>query len=649
MKGIGSRIACNGEESTIAPHALDHVPIDPFQSLEFTADPRQQKSLACTAAQKTPRDIAGELMTLQKLFVDAHEREVRELQKLLTSNAVYMSIAERIEDEAAHDPCDKQQRRTVAGSPRLTDEKHAEVQPALPLILGQDADADERTDTNSSRPRSESPSAAGADGRAEVVRSSANSRNSGGLRKWLSDSLAQLRPKTNAFTARVSNGEATSKSDWAKSSMANGKARQSQADRSLNEIISTIDPGHGRKLSMSPSPFKAGGMAFTDYMNGLCENVYFDLVCGFVIVSNAMFMAYEAEHALTEPVGTPYSQPAIILGKTFTLFFVLELVLRMCGGLHKFFCTCNAWNYFDFFIVTLSVADEFILATASLSNARMVRLLRLTRTLKILRMIRIVRIVNALRTLVNSLMGTIRQVFWAFVLIACPIFVFSVNFGELVGQARDAGTEFSHPELLRTYWGSVPLCMYTLFMSVTGGISWWEAALPLGDLGWAVVLAFLFYVASIQWVVLNVITGCFCESAAEAARKDVSLAVQAFRSDRDRFLHQCKAIFRCIDLDSNGLVQPEEMRQYLDSEPARALFSAMEIDIEDAYGIFELLDEDGSDSIDLEEFMWGCMQLRGGAKALAIAKLQCQTTQIFQTLLTIEEALMRNQRKAATH
>eukprot|EP00929_Paragymnodinium_shiwhaense_P004011 TRINITY_DN10471_c1_g2_i1.p1 TRINITY_DN10471_c1_g2~~TRINITY_DN10471_c1_g2_i1.p1 ORF type:complete len:510 (-),score=75.43 TRINITY_DN10471_c1_g2_i1:327-1856(-) len=434
----------------------------------------------------------------------------------------------------------------------------------------------------------------------------------------------------------INHSKPSSYSDWEQPPATKGATRASHSDRSLSAMLGAIDPHHATKRLFGGAKPGAGcAICFADFMHKLTEHIYFDIVFGICIILNAMFMAYEAEHALTAPAGAALPRAAEVLGKCFTGAFVLELILRMCGGLHRFFFTYNAWNYFDFCIVSLSVVDEFIEATASLSNTRMLRLLRLTRTVKVLRMVRIVRVVSALRTLVNSLVGTMRQVIWAFCLIACLIFVFAVNFGQLVGHARAQDVELGDDHALITYWGTVTRCMYTLFMTVTGGISWRDAALPLEDLGPAVVIGFLLYVALIQWVVLNVITGCFCESASEAARKDVSLAIQAYRADRDRFLHHCKTIFRSIDIDCSGLVRGREMRRYLDSEPARALFSALEIDVEDAYGLFELLDKDGSNGIDVEEFMRGCMQIRGGAKALGIAQIQCQNKHMTKMLETL--------------
>eukprot|EP00929_Paragymnodinium_shiwhaense_P080428 TRINITY_DN41943_c0_g2_i4.p1 TRINITY_DN41943_c0_g2~~TRINITY_DN41943_c0_g2_i4.p1 ORF type:complete len:104 (+),score=27.58 TRINITY_DN41943_c0_g2_i4:168-479(+) len=63
------------------------------------------------------------------------------------------------------------------------------------------------------------------------------------------------------------------------------------------------------------------------------------------------------------------------------------------------------------------------------------------------------------------------------------------------------------------------------------------------------------------------------------------------------------------------------MKPFLEQEPARALFGALDLDIGDVRDLFEVLDEDGTRFIDLEEFVFGCLRLRGAAKALDVAKL----------------------------
>eukprot|EP00929_Paragymnodinium_shiwhaense_P033755 TRINITY_DN18481_c0_g1_i1.p1 TRINITY_DN18481_c0_g1~~TRINITY_DN18481_c0_g1_i1.p1 ORF type:complete len:231 (+),score=21.91 TRINITY_DN18481_c0_g1_i1:324-1016(+) len=213
--------------------------------------------------------------------------------------------------------------------------------------------------------------------------------------------------------------------------------------------------------------------------------------------------------------------------------------------------------------------------------------------------------------------------------------MFAVIFGQVIGQARELDPAIMDRSAVALYWSSLWRCTYTLFLSITGGVSWVEVAQPLEDLGPAVLFGFLFYVALIQWVVLNVITGTFCESAAEAARKDVTLAVHAHRSDRDHFLQRLQAIFDSIDMNRSGKLEAHELQAYLDSEPAHALFATLDLDVMDVQGLIEVLDDHGDEKIDLEEFLLGCLRLRGSARAIDIAKLEHRARQMNQKLNTL--------------
>eukprot|EP00929_Paragymnodinium_shiwhaense_P104714 TRINITY_DN69363_c0_g1_i6.p1 TRINITY_DN69363_c0_g1~~TRINITY_DN69363_c0_g1_i6.p1 ORF type:complete len:651 (+),score=109.86 TRINITY_DN69363_c0_g1_i6:69-2021(+) len=607
---------------------------NPFKPFAFAVRPCFHDSpLRCDPSSSTPRIIAKELMLLQQQFIEAHEQQVQGLQRelLLASDAGLSGLASMgtmpqslIQENAQRseylrrDACGEKEAPSSCHffqSPEPSSTYLKELDRKDPVLHATEAvylQLDEEQLRSGGEPEAE-----------EAV---------------TAREMKQPEEK-NATVAEVSEPQPTKDvsqghllCSWQEEALEKGKARKTcNMDSGLQDQLRKIDTSQHYEHTRR-------GLSLVDRVHGITEHIYFDLSCGLVIVLNAVFMAYETEYALTEPAGAPSQPWMLVVGKTFSLFFVFELLLRMCGGVLRFFCTCNVWNYFDFFLVFLSVLEE-VLQFASLSNARMIRLLRLTRTVKVFRMVRIVRLVSALRTLVNSLMGTIKQVIWAFFLIVCLMFIFGVIFGQVVSQARSNDPDVMQENGLQLHWGSVFRCMYTLYLSVSGGVSWIEAATPLESLGTGVFLGFIFYVALIQWVVLNVVTGCFCESASEAARKDVALAVAAHRSDRETFLQRCRAIFRSIDRDGSGQLEVDEMKPYLDSEPARALFAALDLDVGDVHELFDLLDEDGTAYIDLEEFMFGCLRLRGGAKALDIAKVQYQTTQISKKINALAAAL----------
>merc|ERR1712080_202432 len=52
-----------------------------------------------------------------------------------------------------------------------------------------------------------------------------------------------------------------------------------------------------------------------------------------------------------------------------------------------------------------------------------------------------------------------------------------------------------------------------------------------------------------------------------------------------------------------------------------AYLDSLDIDINDVWHFFMMVDRDGDCNIDLEEFMEGCIRLRGPAKSLDIAKM----------------------------
>eukprot|EP00929_Paragymnodinium_shiwhaense_P074660 TRINITY_DN38218_c0_g1_i1.p1 TRINITY_DN38218_c0_g1~~TRINITY_DN38218_c0_g1_i1.p1 ORF type:complete len:618 (+),score=103.50 TRINITY_DN38218_c0_g1_i1:98-1951(+) len=554
-----------------------------------------------------PMTMMQELKLLNENLVDAHQQQVQQVQKLLAfSRKIYNSKTPL--DTVIH--ADQHMPQGVINLP-LSGEGPVKNQNGVRIACSEEVVECSEDPHDDSRPSLTSAVNGVGDGQAPA-------------------------PAVVVAAARK-RSKMLSKSSWADQALSGAKSRKSTADTTLNEMMETINSGLQRSNTGLDNMSRQE--RFQLFMRDFANHVYCELFCAFIIVINAFWLAFETEQLLTRPVDQAAPAWMAKVGLGFTVFFTLELLMRMSGGLKLFFCTCCMWNYFDFFIVLVSIASAVMQASSTLSNTRMIRLLRLTRMVKVLRMVRIIRVFTALRTLLNSLFGTIKQVIWAFVLIIGLIFVFGVIFGQVVSAARHANAAIMDDEALAQYWGTLPRCMYTLYLSVSGGQSWEILAEPLIRLGAGIFLGFMLYVALIQWVVLNVITGCFCESAAAAARQDVSLSVQAYRSDRDQFLQRCKIIFRAVDQDDSGQIPVSEMKPYLDSEPARALFASLDLDVGDVHGLFDLIDEDGSEAVDLEEFMFGCMRLRGGAKALDIAKVQFEQKKILKVLSRLEENL----------
>lgn len=107
---------------------------------------------------------------------------------------------------------------------------------------------------------------------------------------------------------------------------------------------------------------------------------------------------------------------------------------------------------------------------------------------------------------------------------------------------------------------------------------------------------------------LNVVTGVFVESATKstAEEKDINLVnrLQAFL---------CAHGQNSLTWDYfKERLQDPEITLYLKS---------VDLDVSEAHGLFQLLDTDDSGIVEAEEFVMGCLRLRGVAKAVDLASL----------------------------
>eukprot|EP00929_Paragymnodinium_shiwhaense_P074714 TRINITY_DN38242_c0_g2_i1.p1 TRINITY_DN38242_c0_g2~~TRINITY_DN38242_c0_g2_i1.p1 ORF type:complete len:674 (+),score=102.42 TRINITY_DN38242_c0_g2_i1:97-2118(+) len=355
--------------------------------------------------------------------------------------------------------------------------------------------------------------------------------------------------------------------------------------------------------------------------------------CGFetffaiAIILNAGVMGIEAEAALR---GRGDAKIWSTISYVFTAMFVLEFTLRVLTN-SRFFCVFQdsdaAWNYFDLSMVVFSVL-ELVMTTlhtegdVSLRNLRLFRLVRITRLVRVLRIARLVRFIRALRTLIQSILVTLKQVFWAYFLLMTILYSFALIFAQAVcSYMAHHNVQVDLDEPLGEYWGTVPRCLFTLFMSISGGVSWHVAVRPLSVMHWGWVMVFVLYILFVTFAVLNVITGVFCESAIESARLDSVLVQHQFIENRELFIHKVKELFGCLDKDGSGTISYHEMEDHLTSEQAVQLFAMLDLQISEVWELFKLLDTDGTSTIDIDEFVIGCMRLRGGAKALDMAKL----------------------------
>merc|ERR1712151_182601 len=118
-----------------------------------------------------------------------------------------------------------------------------------------------------------------------------------------------------------------------------------------------------------------------------------------------------------------------------------------------------------------------------------------------------------------------------------------------------------------------------------------------------------------SFVMLNLITGIFFD-----------LTFSTIRDTKDRELvHQVKELFLQSDVDRSGKISFKEFQRQVHNPIFETYFKVIDLDPSEARGLFDLLDTDGDDEVEAQDFVMGCLRLRGPARAIDLATLTHDT------------------------
>ena len=211
----------------------------------------------------------------------------------------------------------------------------------------------------------------------------------------------------------------------------------------------------------------------------LRSNKFFEAMVIAIIVISALVIG-----AKTYDETTQVEQWLLYLDIAVTIFFLIEILIRMAAerSLLDFFK--KGWNVFDFLIVTASLIP--------MDDSEMVLLARL---LRIFRVLRLVSMIPELQMLLSALVKSVPRMGYV-VLLMFIIFYIYAAIGSFLFHNVDEGL-----------WGNISLAMLTLFQVATFE-SWATAVLyPAMDVypyAWIYFLTFIFLNA---FIFLNMMIG----------------------------------------------------------------------------------------------------------------------------------------------
>jgi len=130
---------------------------------------------------------------------------------------------------------------------------------------------------------------------------------------------------------------------------------------------------------------------------------------------------------------------------------------------------------------------------------------------------------------------------------------------------------------------------------------------------------------------LNLVTGIFVDSAQESINdsKDLDL------------VNRIHDLFLLTDVDNSGCITWDEFRGYVDQPQMVEYFKLLDLDpsVETARELWLLLDERQVNEISSEDFICGCLRLRGSARSIDMVTLMQDVSTNFHSMQVILQRL----------
>lgn len=368
----------------------------------------------------------------------------------------------------------------------------------------------------------------------------------------------------------------------------------------------------------------------------------FEALFAFLIVVNSALIGLEVEFSQkTYSAHNHWKVMFHVFNLFFAAVFFVELMMRLgAAGLQGFFASEQGvtWNIFDCFLVASSALEIAVEALQGddggvgstrdrLESIRLIRVVRICRLLRLLRLARLLHTVRALRVLVFSIFSTLKSLIWSMILLFMIIYAFSIIFTQTVSDYfMDTDTSPDHDHL-HDCWSTVGKSMLTLYLVVTNGMDWKELIGPLHRVDPHLVVILMVFISFTYFAVLNVVTGVFCQTAMENAQNDRDLMMQSLLSDREQFIEKVKQqfsdMFTVFDDEGKLGVSFREFESHINEPSVQAYLALLELNTSDAWSLFQLLgDENSAHTVDAEDFVDGCLRLKGSARSIDLALLR---------------------------
>jgi len=388
-----------------------------------------------------------------------------------------------------------------------------------------------------------------------------------------------------------------------------------------------------------------------DWLETFVDSKYFRIAICVLVVANACFVGVTTDMSMrtaldahskseNEDKDILSTDAVFYINIMFNIFFFIELVMRMVSQEGRFcFGPECFWNFFDMFVVVMSIIEVFLLVAGFSSNyIRVLRLAKVVRSVRMLRLARFLTIFNKLHAVSLAFARCRSMLVCAMLCLCLVVFVFAVFFTNAVADyVSDASSSDPHVADMHLFFGSLFMAMLTLFMAISGGLDWWSICQLLLPVGVVYVVVFLLFIAIMVLAVLNVINAIFVNDAVDATQHDLDLRSQAEMSENKVMLRRLIHIFQDMEKDRRDQVNLDAFVRYMESPEMRMQLSLLGLHFCDGVALFRFLDVDRTSSLTIDQFVMGCLRLKGEA---ILIDMDVEIKQARDMLMDIQHTLL---------
>merc|ERR1712048_1268895 len=113
---------------------------------------------------------------------------------------------------------------------------------------------------------------------------------------------------------------------------------------------------------------------------------------------------------------------------------------------------------------------------------------------------------------------------------------------------------------------------------------------------------------------------------------DSEMMVQLHLKEKEKYAAKLHELFLEADVSGDGVLSSDEVHNILETDKARAYFNVLELNVHEVASLFNLLD-DGDGYIDIDEFITGCMRLKGSARSQDVIAILHANNKLYSMFL----------------